>query len=109
MKTETALSMPASTPMLPMALPEEEEGGLNVGALLKTLQRKWWLILGATVATTALAGAKVLTDTPVYNGQFEILVQSQSTESEVLSDVPDTLTNQTREEKVNGDLLKLLK
>ncbi|MEL6351617.1 MAG: polysaccharide biosynthesis tyrosine autokinase [Cyanobacteria bacterium J06627_28] len=109
MKTDTAFSVPTVSPAMPVALPEEDEGGLNLGALLQTLQRKWWLILGATVATTALAGAKVLTDTPVYNGQFEILVQSQSTEAEVLSDVDDAPANQRQEEKVDGDLLKLLK
>ncbi|MEO1636619.1 MAG: polysaccharide biosynthesis tyrosine autokinase [Cyanobacteria bacterium J06631_9] len=109
MKTETALAMPEfSAPVVPMMFPEEEEGGLNVGALLKTLQRKWWLILGMTVATTALAGGKVLTDTPVYKGQVEILVQEQSTETEVISDVPDTLTTRSAE-IVDGDLLKLLK
>ncbi|MEL6603778.1 MAG: polysaccharide biosynthesis tyrosine autokinase [Cyanobacteria bacterium J06614_10] len=97
-----------SAPIASVALPEEEEGGLNFGALLNTLRRKWWLIVGTTIATTALAGAKVLTDTPVYSGQFEILVQEQSTEVEVISDVPDTLTTRSVE-TLDGDLLKLLR
>lgn len=108
MKTETALSVPKSSPSMPVLLSEEEEGGLNLGALLKTLQRKWWLIVGMTVATSALAGAKVLTDTSAYSGQFEILAQAQSTETTVISDVPDTLTTRSNE-RVSGDLLKLLK
>ncbi len=106
MKTETALTMPVAMP--PMGQMEEDEGGLNFGALLKALQRKWWLIAGMTAATTTLAGAKVLTDTPTYSGLFEILVQAQSTETEVISDVPDTLTTRSKE-NVDGDLLKLLK
>lgn len=110
MKTETTLTMPAAAPfpVAPLPFQEEEEGGLNLGALLKTLQRKWWIIAGTTVVTTALAGAKVLTDTPIYSGRLEILVQEQSTETEVISDVPDTLTTRS-EEIVDGDLLKLLK
>lgn len=108
MKTETTLTVPMSAPIASVALPEEEEGGLNFGALLNTLRRKWWLIVGTTIATTALAGAKVLTDTPVYSGQFEILVQEQSTEVEVISDVPDTLTTRSVE-TLDGDLLKLLR
>lgn len=107
MKTETVLTPPSYTPMLPISLQQEEEGGLNFGALLKTLRRRWWLIAGTMAATTALAGIKVLTDTPIYAGQFEILVQAQSTENEVIADVPDTLTAQS-EDVVDGDLLKLL-
>ncbi len=56
MKTDTALTMPIAMP--PVGPMEEEEGGLNFGALLKTLQRKWWLIAGMTAATTTLAGRK---------------------------------------------------
>ena len=106
MRTEVATAAPM--PAISAGPREEDEGGLNAGALLKTLQRKWWLIAGTTAATTALAGAKVLTDTPVYNGLFEILVQAQSTETEVISDVPDTLTTRSQA-VVDGDLLKLLK
>ncbi|MFK8186051.1 MAG: GumC family protein [Phormidesmis sp.] len=107
MKTETALStMPAVR--APAALPEEEEGGLNFGAFLRTLQRKWWLIVGTVATTTALSGARVLTDSSAYTGQFEILVQARSTETEVISDVPNTLTTAQPQERVTGDLIKLL-
>ena len=85
----------------------EDEGGLNFGALVKILQRKWWVITGVTVATMGLAAARVLTEKPVYNGSFELLVQAQSTETEVISNVPETLTTQ-EQVAVDGDLLKIL-
>ena len=86
---------------------EDLEGGLDVASIGKALLRKWWLIAGVTVFTTTLAGIKVLSSTAVYSAQFEILVQARSTESEILSDVPDTLTTRS-DEVLNADLLKVL-
>ena len=42
----------------PTAFTEEAEGGLDIGQLLLTLKRKWLLILGVTLATTAVAAGK---------------------------------------------------
>ena len=88
-------------------LTPEDEGGLNVGALVKTLQRKWWIIAGMTVVSMGLATARVLTEKPIYSGDFEILVKAQSTETEVISNVPETITSQERD-AVSRDLLKIL-
>jgi len=89
---------------------DEAEGGLNVGQLLHTLQRKWLLIVGITLATTAVAAAKVLTDTPVYTDTIEILVQPLSAENEVTLNIPETLTGGTEGAtgSLNADLLKIL-
>ena len=106
-------TLPASSArIVPERILTEDEGSLNVGALLRTLQRKWWLITGITVATMGLAAVRVLTETPIYNGGFEILVRAQSTETEVISNIPETFTGQDREQLqstlVDGDLLKIL-
>lgn len=85
----------------------EEDGGLNLGALARALLRNWWVIAGVTAATTALAALKVLSEQPVYTSGFEVLVQAQSTETEVISNVPETLTA-LDEDVVDGDLLKIL-
>lgn len=85
----------------------EDEGGFNVGALIKTLQRKWWVIAGITVVTTSLAAVKVFTDKPIYTGDFELLVQSQSTETEVLANVPETLAGNEKD-AIDRGLLKIL-
>ena len=87
--------------------PVEDEGGLNVGGLFKTLQRKWWIIAGMTVVSMGLATTRVLTEKPIYSGGFEILVRAQSTETEVISNVPETITSQERD-AVDKDLLKIL-
>ena len=110
MKSETTL------PLLPSPLDtaislEDAEGGLNVGQLLRTLQRKWLLITGIALLTTAAAAAKVLTDTPTYNGNLEILVQPITAETEVISTVPETLTSREQSGQtaaVDQDLVKIL-
>ena len=108
MKSETALQLSPSQ-LLPAVSMEDAEGGLNVGQLLRTLQRKWLLILGITLATTAAAAAKVLTDTPTYSGTLEILVQPLSAETEVISNIPETLTNgDSSTNSLDQDLLKIL-
>ncbi|MEA5466097.1 GumC family protein [Leptothoe sp. PORK10 BA2] len=107
-------TLPSSPPnwIAPDRSTTEDEGGLNIGSLVKTLQRKWWVITGVTVVTMGLAAAKVLTEKPIYNGSFEILVQAQSTETEVISNIPETITSQDSEQfqstLVDGDLLKIL-
>ncbi len=113
MKTETATSTPLPSPQIILdTSPEESEGGLNIGQLLRTLQRKWLLIAGITLATTAAAGAKVLTDTPTYASTLEILVQPLTAENEVISSVPETLSGRDQTEvakkALNQDLLKIL-
>lgn len=86
---------------------DESENVLDFGMILQTLKRKWLLIVGVTVLTTVASVVKALTEAPVYNSRFEILVQSQSIETEVISNVPDTLTTQERV-SINNDLLKIL-
>lgn len=88
--------------------PMEDEGGLNVGGLIKTLQRKWWIIAGMTMVSMGLAAARVLSEKPIYSSGFEILVRAQSTETEVISNVPETITSQ-EQDAVDKDLLKILK
>lgn len=94
---------------------EMGEGGLNLRQLFITLRQKALVILGVTIAVTSAAAFKALTDTPVYSGQFEILVQPTSPESQVLSSVPETLTGRENQVQtvqqvvVDADLLKILR
>ena len=108
MKSETVLQLSPAPVESSIAL-EEAEGGLNIGELLRTLQRKWFLIACITLATTAAAAAKVLTDEPIYIDSVEILVQPLSAENEVTSNVPETITSNERPgESLDGDLVKIL-
>jgi len=103
-------ALPISPTAIVTSPVEETEGGLNVGQLLRTLQRKWFVIVGLTLATTAVAGAKVVTSTTQYTSSLEILVKPLSAETEVISNIPETLTNQDRGKgsAVDQDLLKIL-
>ncbi len=104
---ETEKTLPMSAPRASLAVLEETEGGLDVGALIKIIRRKWWLIAGTTALTIGATTIKVLTDTPIYSAQVELLAEAQSTETDIISNVPNTLT--AREpETVSGDLIKLL-
>ena len=84
MKTEYQLQAlpPSVSPNLPI---ESDEGGLNIGQLVAALRRRILLILGVTSAITLAAGVKAFSDTPVYNGSFEILVQPTSAEEQIIS------------------------
>lgn len=100
-RTSNSVSLDAS--------PEEIEGGLNFGQLLRTLQRKWWIIAGITIASTAASGARVFLDTPTYTSNLEILVQPLTAENEVVSNIPETLTSgQSPASSLDQDLLKIL-
>jgi polysaccharide biosynthesis transport protein len=93
---------------------DSAEGGLNLGQLLDTLRRKAILIAGITAAMAMLAAIRALTDTPIYQTGFEILIQSTNAETEIISSIPDTLTNSgtsgssPRQQLSQGDQLKIL-
>ena len=112
MKTETDLPLPSLriNPISPtVPIDEELEGGLNAGQMLRALQRKWWLILGITLASTAVTSAKVLTSTATYVGSLELLIQPLSAETEVISNVPESLASRDSNSALDQDLLKILK
>ena len=109
MKTDNLQQLP-TTPQPPIASENSEET-LDLGRLLRTIGRKWWLILGVTAVTTAAAAFKVLSETPTYVGRFEVLVQQGSAETNVIADVPETFSGGESSSKavVDEDLLKILK
>lgn len=95
----------------PIGLVDSPEETLDLRRMLRTIGRRWWLILGVTAITTAAAGLKVLSDTPTYVGEFELLVQQGSAETNVIADVPETFSGgeDSRRVAVDEDLLKILK
>lgn len=107
MKTEQHIqSLATFTPHLPR---ETDEGGLNLGQFVAAIRRRVLLILGVTTAVTLAAGIKAFSDTPIYSARFEILVQTESAEAEVISSLPATLSGRdTQTNIVNQDLLKIL-
>ncbi len=107
MKSETDLSL-SSLQISSPPQEDETEGGVNVGQLIQTLQRKWWLIAAVTLGVTAAASAKVLTNTATYVGSLEILVKPLTAETEVISNIPETLSSPESAPGLDQDLLKIL-
>ena len=111
MKTDEILQLPKNNQSVSAS--EEAEETLDLGRLLHSLVRNWWIIIGITAATTTAAGLKVLTDTPTYAGKFEVLVRPDSAETDVVSNIPETLSSgnppNSQSVTVDEDLLKILK
>jgi polysaccharide biosynthesis transport protein len=87
---------------------EGDEGGLNLGQILTIIRRKALLIAGITTGVALLAALKALTDAPVYQGQFEILVEPETIETKVISSAnPDTLSGEEESTSAGIDDIKL--
>lgn len=72
-------------------LNDAEEGGLNLGQVGAALRRRAFLIAGCTGIVATAAVLKAETDPPIYQGQFEILTEPVTGESQAVSNVPQTL------------------
>jgi polysaccharide biosynthesis transport protein len=89
--------------------PQADEGGLDLGQVLGALRRRAILVIGITAAVMVAAGLKGSLDVPSYQAQFELLIQPNTAESDVISSLPEALAGrQTQVEGVTPDLLKIL-
>ncbi|XGV94375.1 MAG: GumC family protein (plasmid) [Leptolyngbya sp. BL-A-14] len=92
---------------------DEDEGGLNLGQVLGALKRRLPIIVGVTIVVTSAAMLKALTSKPVYQAGFEILTKPVTVENQVISSVPQTLSNKegetAPETAVDATKIKLLK
>ncbi|HEY9909847.1 MAG TPA: polysaccharide biosynthesis tyrosine autokinase [Thermosynechococcaceae cyanobacterium] len=90
----------------------DDEGGLNLGQVVSTLRRKALIIAGVTTLVASAALLKSLNSKPTYQANFEILTRPVTVETQVISSVPQTLSNregQAQEKGVDPTKLKLLK
>jgi polysaccharide biosynthesis transport protein len=62
-----------------------EEGGLDVGGVLKTLRRQIWIIVLANILMAGAAIAWSRTRPPAYEGSFKILIEPATAEGQVVS------------------------
>lgn len=111
MKTDDILQL---TESYSSSVPAEGiEETLDLNRIMQALARKWWIILGVTGLAMAAAGTKVISSTPESVGKVEILVRSGSAESDVIANIPETLSNNNgvtpKVITVDEDLLKILK
>jgi capsular exopolysaccharide synthesis family protein len=105
------LWFPGAAPM-GMGMNQDDEGGINLGQVVGTLRRRLPVIVGVTTVVTSAALLKALTSTPTYQSGFEILTKPVTVENQVISSVPQTLSNkeqETPEKGLDQTKLKLLK
>ncbi len=89
------------------------EGGLNLGQMVGALRRNLPVIAGVTTVVAAASLLKAMTSTPTYKSGFEILTSPITVEAQVISSVPQTLSNREQqgatEKGVDQTKLMLLK
>lgn len=102
-------------PLAKSPAPDEgDEGGLNLGQVVAILRRRILVIAGVASIVTSAALLKALTNTPIYQSGFEILTKPVTVEAQVISSIPQTLSegdqqSQGAEKGVDETKLKLLK
>jgi polysaccharide biosynthesis transport protein len=96
------------TPLPPRLPREPDEGGLDLGQVLGALRRRAIVVIGVTAAVMIAAGLKGSTDTPSYEAQFEVLIQPDTAESEVIAALPEALSGRRAAQTVTPDLIKIL-
>jgi polysaccharide biosynthesis transport protein len=70
-----------------------EEGGLDLGRVVKTLQRQIWIIILANILMTGAAIAWNRTRPPAYEGSFKILIEPATAEGQVVSSLKGNQTS----------------
>lgn len=112
-----ATQAPRRFQQLPQANPpqsdNDDEGGLNLGQVVVALRRRVLVIAGVTTVVAVAALLKALNSKPTYQASFEILTKPVTVETQVISSVPQTLSNkegqQAPEKGIDPTKLKLLK
>ncbi|HAX77101.1 MAG TPA: capsular biosynthesis protein [Cyanobacteria bacterium UBA11372] len=102
---------------LPQANPphsdnNDDEGGLNLGQVVAALRRRVLLIAGLTIVVAGASTMNARNSKPTYQASFEILTKPVTVETQVISSVSQTLSNQEGRQAQKGvdpTKLKLLK
>lgn len=68
----------------------EDEGGIELGRMLEALYRRAFLIIGLSCLMAGAGAYKAITDTPIYKSRFEILTESVTVETQVISTVTNS-------------------
>lgn len=91
----------------------DDEGGLNLGQVVAALRRRVFLIAGMAVVVGVTASLKAMNSEPIYQASFEILTKPITVETQVISSVPQTLSNKEGQQAsvkgVDATKLKVLK
>ncbi len=83
-----ALNFPTHTAIMTtnvVSRNNSEEGGLDLGRVVKTLQRQIWIIILVNILMAGAAIAWNRTRPPAYEGSFKILIEPATAEGQVVS------------------------
>ncbi len=69
------------------------EGGLNLGQIVKAIQRRWWLMPIACTLTIGASVAWSRSRPPSYEGSFKILIEPVTAEAQVVSSLKGSRTS----------------
>ncbi len=72
-------------PGVKLAGTSNEEGGLDLDLVVKAIQRRWWILAIACVATSGAMAFVGRSKPPAYEGSFNILIEPTTSESQVVS------------------------
>lgn len=72
-------------PGVKLAGSSHEEGGLDLDLVIKAIQRRWWILAIACVATSGAMMVLGKTKPPAYEGSFNILIEPVTAEAQVAS------------------------
>ena len=91
----------------------DDEGGLNLGQVVDALRQRILIILGMAVLVAVASSMKARDSKPTYQASFEILTNPITVETQVISSVPQTLSNKEGQQGsakgVDPTKLKVLK
>jgi capsular exopolysaccharide synthesis family protein len=91
----------------------DDEGGLNLGQVVDALRRRALIIVGMALLVSTTASLKARDTKPSYQASFEILTKPITVETQVISSVPQTLSNKEGQQApakgVDPTKLKVLK
>jgi polysaccharide biosynthesis transport protein len=87
-------------PGVKLAGSTSEEGGLDLDLVIKAIQRRWWILAIACVATSGAMAFAGRSKPTAYEGSFNILIEPVTAEAQVAS----AINNGDRTNSVERDL-----
>ncbi len=63
----------------------DDEGGLDLGRIFRTIKRRWWIVAIANVLTIGASVALNRSRPPAYEGSFKMLIEPVTAEAQVVS------------------------
>ena len=93
---------PSQYPLYGVPLPQSDDDSLSLRQLLLVARRRAWLLSGVFLAVSSGVLAKILTQEPIYEGRFQLLVEPIKGEED-FDKINQTLATNTGNQSPNLD------